>query len=218
MGYLMGQVFSVLCTQTGWLSGLTLNYSSGSVVTAMLVVMGVVIASALYPAHKASRLASPSVDRKWTLPASTGDVLRLELPFLVEERDAAGLVAFVGQYLQAHREAGVGRFVTEKVSFDRASQSNQLTAHVWMAPYDMGVSQDVTLETGAAVGASASGGDGVCPLRLELVRVSGEPRSWRKTTFIFLDALRKQFLRWRTVPEAEKRRYAADSATGGDNG
>ena len=217
-GYLMGQVFSVFCTQTGWLSGLTLNYSSGSVVTAMLVVMGVVIASALYPAHKASRLASPSVDRKWTLPPSAGDILRMELPFLVEQRDAAGLVAFVGQYLRAHREAGVGRFVTENVSVDQSAACIRLAAHVWMAPYDMGVSQNVTLQTGEAVAASPTGDGGVCPLRLELVRVSGEPRSWRKTTFIFLDALRKQFLRWRTVPEAERRRYAADPAMGGKNG
>jgi len=47
-------------------------------------------------------------------------------------------------------------------------------------------------------------------LELELTRVTGEPRSWRKTNFVFLDGLRKQFLRWRTVGEAERRRFAAE--------
>ena len=204
IGYLIGQVFSVLCAQTGWLGGLTLNYSSSSVVTAMLVVMGVVIASSLYPAHKASRLASPSVDRKWRLPSATDDVMQFELPFLVETRNVDGLMAFIGQYLRAHREAGVGRFMTEKVGVARLPDARRLKAHVWMSPYDLGVSQTVTLETGTPDAAD------VCPLKLELTRVTGEPRSWRKTSFIFLDALRKQFLRWRTVDETGKQRYAAE--------
>jgi len=69
------------------------------------------------------------------------------------------------------------------------------------------VSQDVTLEAGVV------DADGVCPLALEVVRKSGEPRSWRRTNFIFLDALRKQFLRWRTVPEPDRRRYAEEIRT-----
>ena len=206
MGYLLGQIFSVVGTQTGWLTGLTLNYSSSSVVTAMIVVMGVVVGSALYPAHKASRLASPSLDRKWSLPQSTGDVMRLELPFMVEERDARGLLGFIGQYLRAHREAGVGKFICANAAYEPAAPDGllmgQVKARVWMAPYDLGVSQDLVLVAGQPE-------NGVCPLHLELVRKSGEPRSWQRTNFIFLDALRKQFLRWRTVPPAERQRYEA---------
>ena len=208
-GYLMGQVFSVATAKLGWLSGLTLNYSSGSVVTAMMVVIGVVIASSLYPAFKASRLASPSVERKWTLPKSSGDSMTIMLPFMVEERYAIGLLSFIGHYIGAHREAGVGRFIAEGVAFEPEGDPHTMLGRIWMAPYDLGVSQNVCLRSRLAEESSTTTGP-VCVLELELTRVTGEPRSWRKTNFVFLDGLRKQFLRWRTVGEAERRRFAAE--------
>ena len=73
-----------------------------------------------------------------------------------------------------------------------------------MAPYDLGVSQGLVLMAGQA------DADGVCGLSLELVRKSGEPRSWQRTNFIFLDSLRKQFLRWRTVPPGRREEYARE--------
>ncbi|HUU97056.1 MAG TPA: hypothetical protein VM487_15060, partial [Phycisphaerae bacterium] len=212
LGYLLGQVLSVAAAHTGVLSGLTLNYSSSSVVMAMLLVMAVVVMSTLYPAYKASRLASPSTERTWSLPASVGDDLRLPLPFMVEERDATGLLAFIGQYLGAHREAGVGKFVAGSVAYDPQSAPLRLKAEIWMAPYDLGVSQEMVLTAGQA------DADGVCALALELVRKSGEPRSWQRTNFIFLDSLRKQFLRWRTVPVARREDYAREWAPTGAAG
>jgi len=204
-GYLMGQIFSVVFIRTGLLGGLTLNYSSGSVVTAMLVVMAVVVLSSLYPAHKASRLASPAIDRKWTLPQEEADRVAVELPFNVEDRDAEGLLAFIAHYFLAHREAGVGSFTSSDVSCERSGGGVlRLRAHVWMAPYDLGVSQSVGIEVAPPDEA------GIRAVHLELLRESGEPRSWRKTSFILLDGLRKQFLRWRTVPEAERRRSAGE--------
>ena len=203
LGYLIGQVFSVVSTRLELLPGLTLNYSSGSVVSAMMIVMGVVILSSLYPAYEASRLASPSIDRKWNLPRTDGTTLHLPLPFMVEDRYATGLLSFIGRYLRAHREAGVGKFVCENVVYSPPDHPHGVACQVWMAPYDLGVSQEVVLTVRPTEA-------GVCELALELRRVSGEPRSWRRTNFIFLNALRKQFLRWRTVPESDRQRFTQE--------
>jgi len=52
-GYLVNQIVVTVLVQFGWLSGLTLNYSSMSMVVTTLVVMAVVVGSTLHPAIKA---------------------------------------------------------------------------------------------------------------------------------------------------------------------
>lgn len=77
-----------------------------------------------------------------------------------------------------------------------------LRARVWLAPYDLGVSQTVALHT------EPTGEHRIYELRLELERRAGDVSSWRKTNWQFLNLLRKQFLIWRTLSADHKEGYA----------
>jgi hypothetical protein len=43
-----------------------------------------------------------------------------------------------------------------------------------------------------------------------LERLSGDINSWKKTNWLFLNLLRKQFLIWRTISPTQKREYEAE--------
>ena len=72
----------------------------------------------------------------------------------------------------------------------------------WLAPYDLGVSQDFEL---ACV---PTGESDIYAIRLTLHRLAGDTNSWKKTNALFIGSLRKQFLIWRTVPASQKATYA----------
>ncbi len=65
---------------------------------------------------------------------------------------------------------------------------------VWLAPYDLGVSQRVSLRT------SPVGGEEEELFRIYLVvfRESGEIASWKRVNRRYLNLIRKQLLIWRT--------------------
>ncbi|MBI2193730.1 MAG: FtsX-like permease family protein [Planctomycetes bacterium] len=210
-GYLAGQVAAKIVTQVGWLgfeSGLTLNYSALSAVASTLLVMGVVLLSTLYPAWIASRLAVPDVTRKWKFPDPDGDLWTFEFPFTVSSVQALGLNIFLTHYLEGYKEESVGSFYTHNVQF--ASEEGphgigyRISMEMWLAPYDLGVSQHVDLR------AEQTEDRGISSVQLQIRRLSGDVSSWKRVNKRFLSELRKQFLIWRTVPEATKMAYAVE--------
>ena len=102
IGYLFGQAVATVLVKFGLMGGLTLNYSSMSTVIATIVVMIVVMASTLYPAIKAGRMAVPDIERKWKLPEPDGDLWHFNLPFTVLAEEALGLNIFMKDYFDAH--------------------------------------------------------------------------------------------------------------------
>jgi hypothetical protein len=66
-------------------------------------------------------------------------------------------------------------------------------AEVWLAPYDLGVRQEVRLTILPPAEA------GVCAVSIELERAGGQVRSWRGLNRTFLGDLRKQLLGWRKL-------------------
>ncbi|MCX8053494.1 MAG: M28 family peptidase, partial [Armatimonadetes bacterium] len=150
-GYVIGQAVSKLLMTTQLLPGLYLNFSSMSAVTSTLIVVAVVLLSTLYPARKASEVATPAVDRTWRVPDPVGDNWDIVLPFAVTGEQAAGVNNFLKEWFQAYEEYSIGDFVTQDV---RTSQfetdygtAYQISCKAWLAPFDLGVSQIVTLQT-----------------------------------------------------------------------
>ena len=203
LGYLLGQVVATLLVQFGWLSGLTLNYSSMSTVVATLIVMVVVIGSTLYPAIKASRMAVPDLERKWKLPDPSGDEWHFNLPFTVLSEEALGLNVFMRAYFEAHADESASEFYTNQVAFNRSTEdikepvdeSYAISMMVWVAPYDLGVSQSIRFVT-APVGEEE---EELYQIALDVHRESGEVASWKRVNRRFLNLLRKQLLIWRTL-------------------
>ena len=195
LGYLMGQAIATTLVHFGWLAGLTLNYSSMSTVVATVIVMIVVLLSTLYPAIKASRMAVPDIERKWKLPEPEGDVWHFNLPFTVLEEEALGLNVFMRDYFEAHADESASDFYTDQVTFGEAAEdSYQIGMMVWLAPYDLGVSQSIQFVTSPVGGEE----EDLYKITLDVNRESGEIASWKRVNRRFLNLLRKQLLIWRT--------------------
>ncbi len=195
LGYLMGQAIATTLVHFGWLAGLTLNYSSMSTVVATIIVMIVVLLSTLYPAIKASRMAVPDIERKWKLPEPEGDVWHFNLPFTVLEEEALGLNVFMRDYFEAHADESASDFYTDQVAFSETEEeSYQISMMVWLAPYDLGVSQSIQFVTSPVGGEE----EDLFKITLDVNRESGEIASWKRVNRRFLNLLRKQLLIWRT--------------------
>ena len=201
----MGQGVAKLLLWQDLLSGVSLNYSARSAVASSALVMAVVILSTLYPARQASLMAVPDVSRRWKIPEPDGDDWRFEFPFTVGGNDVFGLCVFLTDYFDSHSGEAMGAFYTDgaqlygKGSDDERGYAIRTT--LWLAPFDLGVSEELRFE------AEPTGQFDIYTLTLTLRRRSGEVASWRRVNQGFMNALRKQFLIWRTVDPAEKAAY-----------
>jgi len=211
-GYLIGQGMAKIITITGLLPGLYLNYSSVSAVASTSVVIGVVLLSTMYPARKASEVATPAIERRWHVPDPVGDEWDIPMPFAVTGAQAGALSHFMVEWFQAYEEYSVGDFVTQSVTdFTEKSQYGEtlvIDLMAWVAPFDLGVSQKVQLRT------IPTDMEDVYEIWLHLERVSGDVSSWRRVNRRFLNTLRKQFLIWRTLRAEDRDRYLGTTAAG----
>ncbi len=201
-GYLLGQGIAKALFWKGHLLGLTLNYSSLSAMASSGLVMAVVILSTLYPAWQASRMAVPDITRRWNLPDPEGDRWQIAFPFTVGGQEVFGLFAFLTRYFDFHTEGSMGTFYTEgaqlsTLSTDRG-ESHTIQTTIWLAPFDLGVSQTVLLRS------RPTGDHNIYALDLTIDRLSGDAASWKRCNQRFMNLIRKQFLIWRTIsPEAK---------------
>jgi hypothetical protein len=207
VGYVIGQGTVKLIILYNWLPGLYLNYSSLSAVVSTAVVIGVVLLSTLYPARKASEVATPAVDRRWHVPEPVGDGWEIDLPFAVTGEQAVALNAFMSEWFAAYEEYSIGDFVTQDVATEQRTNANGteyvIRLMTWLAPFDLGVSQRVELRT------VPTDMEDVYEIKLTLHRESGDVSSWKRVNRRFLNTLRKQFLIWRTLRAEDRERYLA---------
>lgn len=204
-GYLLGQGVAKMLLWGGWLDGFVLNYSAMSTVISSALVMLVVLLSSLYPARQASQMAVPDVTRRWKLPPTQGDRWVFEFPFTVGGRDVFGLSVYLVDFFVAHESEDMGNFFTEGATFDaietETGKAYTIDTTAWLAPFDLGVSQQVHFE------ARPMEEYDIFTLTLTIDRLSGDSASWQRVNQSFINALRKQFLIWRTVEPADKKRY-----------
>jgi hypothetical protein len=207
-GYLTGQVVAKLIIFFPQLSGLYLNFSSMSAVLTTLVVVGVVMLSTLYPARKASEVATPAIERSWRVADPVGDNWNIDMPFSVTGQQASGLNGFLSEWFQAYEEYSIGDFVTQDVQTSEHEypygKGYAIGLKAWLAPFDLGVSQTVYLETIPTEMAE------VYELKLTLHRESGDVSNWKRINRRFLNTMRKQFLIWRTLRAEERERYSEE--------
>jgi len=81
------------------------------------------------------------------------------------------------------------------------TQVYRLAMRTWLAPFDMGVSQD------SEILLIPSKERGLYELQLKLVRQSGEIAAWKRVNRQFLGDLRKQLLLWRTIKREDQQEY-----------
>ena len=205
-GYLLGQSVALVIHTWGILPGLQLNYSSTATVLLSVFIMAVVVGSSIYPSVQARRIAVPGLEARWQLPETVDDAIEIELPFTVSRDTALGVNAYLEEYCQAHTEAALGGFAAEDVRLTVGAEASRpdlsLSMTAWLAPFDVGVSQRVELDTTLLP-------DGLFyAISLRLRRLSGDEGSWRRLNRHFTDLIRRQFLIWRILAPEARRAYA----------
>ncbi len=204
-GYLIGQGLAKAISVFHILPGLYLNFSSTSAELAIGLVVAVVLLSTIFPARKASEVATPAVDRTWKVPEPDGDVWKLSLPFAVAGAQAPGINQFLAEWFRAYEEQSVGDFLTQDIRTGREMMEGgtgyRLTGRIWLAPFDLGVSQTISLDT------APTDLEDVYAVHLTLTRVSGDVSNWKRVNRRFLNVVRKQFLIWRTLTADQRERY-----------
>jgi hypothetical protein len=207
LGYILGQGLGKVLIYFGWLQGMSLNYSSFAAIVSSLLVMAIVLVSTLYPARIAARMSVPDTVRRWVPPPPEGDRWEFEFPFMIGEAEVLGLCGFLANYFNAYSEESIGDFYAEKVRVVREDQDREYAVQLllWLAPFDMGVSQYLQLEF---LPASI---DGVYAVEIYIERISGQDTFWQRVNHRFVNGLRKEFLLWHTLDE-ESRVYHLKTA------
>jgi hypothetical protein len=205
-GYLLGQVSTHLLAVIGrWghFAVPAMNFSSMNAVAAILIVMGIVVLSTLYPALKASRSANSGVQRVWRMPAPQGDRLDILFPFTVSAYDLVGIVSYLEEHFQNFSDAAIGSFATVSCRVFRQQESDTLgfEACVALAPFDLGIEQRMVMLS------QPGDVEGIHEVRVWLRCTGGALGDWRRANRVFVGELRRQFLLWRTLDESSTRIY-----------
>jgi len=138
------------------------------------------------------------------MPAPSGDLLDVTFPFTVSEYDLTGIVSFLKEHFVNFGDSTLGSFSSQHVTIARAGEGLDqpvLSAQVWLAPFDLGISQNFRLTS------APSGIEGIAEVHIRLERLTGSPGSWYRSNRVFLEDLRRQFLIWRTVSHEHADQY-----------
>jgi hypothetical protein len=210
-GYLTSQlvvkVLSILSSY-GLADVPDINFSSFSSIVTILIVMATVMLSTIYPAIVAGRSANPGVARKWKMPKPQGDRMTFTFPFTVSADNIRGILAFIREHFENHGDASLGAFAARDVRITRTPRSGGgfdmgISGEIALAPFDLGVFQRFAMTT------RPSDIVGIDEVVVDLERLNGAPAAWMRGNRAFIDDLREQFLRWRSLPIESTEHYHA---------
>ncbi len=208
-GYLIAQgtmkVLTVLASY-GLLQVPEMNYSSTNAIVTILIVMATVLVSAIFPAIKASRSANPGLLRSWRPPAPKDDVYDIVFPFTVSEYDLTGVVSFLKEHFNNFSDTGLGAFMAKNAKLLKYEDGSLgLSAHLALAPFDLGVTQQFELRS------APSEIKGIDEVKIQLIRKSGQPKDWVRLNKALFNDLRTQFLLWRSLPRETMEMYRQET-------
>jgi len=207
LGYIFGIVGISAMTRLGLytFTGFFPNFASSFIFVVVILALLIPVMATLYPAFKAWQLVTPSLERKWKIPAPVGDYWTVPLPFVATSEDELmGILAFIYEFLQA--SAGLektGLFAPEEISFSEHREGDRvvkrLHSQIRLAPFDLAIVEDFDVEAVAQAKRYN--------ITLYFVRKSGIVRNWITSNKAFIDVLRKQLLIWRTMPPSVREHY-----------
>ncbi|MGQ9691500.1 MAG: hypothetical protein ACUVQY_09655, partial [Thermoproteota archaeon] len=192
--------------------GISITLYGSVVIISVLAAMATVVIASVYPFFKASKMVTPSLERKWRISSPSGDVWVILLPFKFQAEETRSVLAFLKEYFEAHSQEGIGRFIL-RGSLSQVSEEKvmALEGQVSLSPYEQGVNQKLTLRASSPDGKNYD-------FEIKIVRLTGMYSLWRRLNYSFVDGIRKQFLVWRTLPPSERERYGMEKRihTGGE--
>lgn len=206
LGYLLSQGVGRVLSALHMTGGLNMTFTSIATIYASLAIAVAVFVSTWFPARSAMEIASPAEESGWKLPEPSGDLLAFDLPFNFDWRDRVAVLAFFERWLHEHGEGSAGRFFAEPprmgvvrtASDGQAALVPEMHGLVWLKPFDLAVSQELRITT------PSDPETGQFKARLELARRAGTREAWLRLNQAFVAVLRRHFLHWRAVTDAER--------------
>ena len=207
LGYLLGITSAVILSALGiFPESLAINYSSGSIVSALGLGIGGILLSTIYPLRISAKMSVPSVRRTWELKTTyeeDGKTWTIPLPFVAAtEQEAEGIIEFLREYFVIYESESVGgAFFAQNIATsetDHERKEKHLTALVNLAPFDAGLKQEVDIYTYLEEIKFHY------VFEIKLVRLEGILIAWESSVRRFVDSIRKQLLIWRSLPKEEK--------------
>ena len=208
MGCVLGYVLSLLFTATISILniptlGLYSNYTSSGTLLAMLIIFISILMVALYPTYKASRLVTPSLERKWKPPTKPkGDEWFIPLPLrLADKIEALAFLEFIKEYFEYRKAERVGKYQILDLGyeFDEKREVYALKSRAQLAPWDQGISEIIILR-----GICIEGGYN---FELYLKRLTGPLAGWIISNRFLLEDVRFQILMWRSLGDRDRMKY-----------
>jgi len=216
-------VYAVISTLIGYVSGYfatrlfmilgilpsthVFNFASLFTILGTLIVIASALAASSYPSYIASRVVTPSLERRWKFKTKPKEdeweiPLLISIPTLEESR---GVMAYLHEYYSGGGAVKEGiHMVKDLYPPDYENLSLSLT--VSLSPFEVGVLQAVTV--------SAKFNEAIKRYEaiLHLKRLSGPRNVWETSNYRFVNDLRKQLLMWGSFSASEKTKYISRAA------
>ncbi len=182
--------------------GLTINYASLANIWIGIFVTIIVLIFTWIPAHFSARSSVPSGASKWDLDRDSEGRMDIILPFNLTDFNGFGVFNFIFEYLGVHKQPTSPDFRCSNLLIDKKDNGTIfIDSSVWIAPYDLGVSQKMRLELKPHKDMALTS------VSYNAVMISGDINSWEQANYRFIDLIRKQFLIFRTLTKEQKERY-----------
>ena len=204
IGYLASQGTGRILTELDLTGGLNMSYTSMATIYASLTIMVAVIVSTYFPATQAMEIAAPAEESGWKLPEPQGNDLVFDLPFNFNQTERLAVLEFFNRYLLERGEGSSGSFYSAvpnlsiQEDYVEGQPVPQLSTTIWLKPFDLAVSQTMTLETPFDPETQEF------KARMILTRLSGTNESWLRLNSKYVSDLRRHFLHWRAVPAHDR--------------
>jgi len=208
IGSLIGYVAAMIAGKLTLIMGVKLgfmNYASEWVAGAIGAALLATIISTIYPMIVASKIVTPSLERRWRIPTKpVGDEWTIPLPFFpTDENEARGILEFVKEYFEHHMSPIAPDFSVSTINLFKTEiegfPAYVLESETRIIPYELGIRQMTRIQ--------AINKAGRWNILVHLTRLAGATKAWTDHNRDFLSLIRRQFLIWRGLPEVEKAKY-----------
>jgi hypothetical protein len=181
------------------------NFAASAAFLPMGLTIAATVLSALYPALKASRLVTPSLERKWKLTTKpVGDEWSIGIPFRASEGEVLGILEFMREYMASQAAEAMGPFITmTEPKIRKEEGSIVMDTRVHLAPFDANVTQAVFLMARPQPNVAPP----IYDFHLHLRLLSGNRETWIRSNRSFIDKIRRQLLIWRGLRDVDRQRY-----------
>ncbi len=201
IGYLMGVFLAKMINVFKLFPKIYLNFTISIPIYSTMLSIAASLLAIWYPVLRASKMVTPSFEREWKPKSKPrGDAWIVNLPFVATSMsEAKAILKFILEYLEHYRVHGK-IFTTLEAGIRYEEETPVLKAKLQMAPYELGIQQDVSIVISRIAEERYS-------FTLEMRRIRGPRQSWIRSSTILARELRKQFLIWRGLSLEEKRKY-----------